>query len=594
MGEHSLEHSLMRGTSERRGSTVSPWFAISAVLALLVTACQPAAYAPVSGPQGGDAGSASPPRTLVLTDRQEPANLHGKIAGSGSQGFGKELFNADLAHYDATGTPQPYLAEKLPELHTPSWQVFPDGRMETIYALRPKLTWHDGRPLTADDFVFALRVYSNPQLSVFSSDPQKLVEEILAPDASTLVIRWRSLYPEAGELTASSLDVLPRHILEQPYLAVEQDQANRDLFLNHPFWTSDYVGAGPYRLARWARGIELEGVAFAGHALGRPKIDRIILRVIVDENTVLANVLSGDVQYATTLRFEDAQVLKRDWVPAGKGAIGYTPALFYHQVQFRPEFQKTPALLDLRVRQALVHAMDKMAIVDNLYAGDTTSADTFLNRQDRGYAEVDRAITKYPYDLRRAEQLLNEVGLAKDREGYFVNAAGTRLAPDYQVLQSAAYERTGQAITDIWSRAGIDVQYSVLPNSLVRDNEVRQSFPGIATPGISSSNPLLFLKNLSSSAIGTPANRWSGNNRGGWSNAEFDRLNQTFNATIERSERERIVADAMKLASVEVPAMPVFYDFYVRPVVASQLRGPSMSMSSLGTLFWNVYEWELR
>jgi peptide/nickel transport system substrate-binding protein len=238
--------------------------------------------------------------------------------------------------------------------------------------------------------------------------------------------------------------------------------------------------------------------------------------------------------------------------------------------------------------------MDKQGIVEFLYGGDTTAADTFLNRTDRQFPDVDRAIAKYPYDPRRAEQLLGEIGLAKDRDGFFAAAAGTRFSPDFQVLQSTSYERTGQAMTDIWSKAGIDVQFSVLPNNLVRDNEVRQTFPGIATPGISSSNSLVFMRNLASSAIGMPANRWSGNNRGGWSNPEFDRLSDAFQATLDRAERDRIVVDAMWLASVEVPAIPVFYDFYVRPVVASALRGPSLDASSLATLFWNVNEWELR
>lgn len=564
------------------------------MLTLVATACQPAGSSSVSAPQGGGAPSGAQPRTLVLTDRQEPANLHGKIAGSGSQGFGKELFNAQLTRFDPGGVAQPYLAERLPELNTATWQVYADGRMETTYLLRPGLTWHDGQPLTADDFVFASKVYANPQLGVFTVSPQNLMEDVQALDSRTLVIRWRSPYPDAGELTANSLDPLPRHILEAPYLAVEQDPAARDRFINHSFWTSDYVGAGPYRLGRWDPGIEMEGLVFDGYVLGRPKIDRIILRVIVDENTVLANVLGGDVQYATTLRFEHAHVLKRDWIPANKGSIGYTPALFYSSVQFRPEHQRTPALLDVRVRQAIVHSIDKQAIVDNLYEGDTTSADTFFNRQDRVFPEVDRAIVKYPYDLRRTEQLLNEAGLAKDREGFFANAAGGRFAPDFQVLQSAAYERTGQAIADSWVRAGIDAQFAILPNNLVRDNEVRQTFPGLASPGISSSNPLTFLKDLSTNAIGTPANRWSGNNRGGWSNAAFDRFDEAFSTTLERSARDQIVVEAMKLLSAEIPAIPVYYDFYVRPVVGSALRGPSMSIASTGTLFWNVHEWELK
>jgi ABC-type transport system substrate-binding protein len=65
---------------------------------------------------------------------------------------------------DDRESPTPYLAEALPTANTDTWRILPDGRMETIYRLRPSLTWHDGAPLTAADFVFAWRVYATPEL----------------------------------------------------------------------------------------------------------------------------------------------------------------------------------------------------------------------------------------------------------------------------------------------------------------------------------------------------------------------------------------------------------------------------------------------
>ena len=64
----------------------------------------------------------------------------------------------------------------------------------------------------------------------------------------------------------------PRHLLEQP---LDAALASGDLagFVNSPFWTVDYVGAGPYRLTQWEPGAFLEAAAFDGHALGKPKID---------------------------------------------------------------------------------------------------------------------------------------------------------------------------------------------------------------------------------------------------------------------------------------------------------------------------------
>src|SRR5207249_1216953 len=134
--------------------------------------------------------------------------------------------------------------------------------------------------------------------------------------------------------------------LEQSLSDLERDSSTRDAFRSLPFWTSEYVGAGPYRLERWDRGIEMAGSAFAGHALGRPKIDRLIYRYIPDENTALANILAGEAQYGsrTTLRFDQAQILKREWASAGKGSLlSESDSLVYHLPQFRPEYQRTPA-----------------------------------------------------------------------------------------------------------------------------------------------------------------------------------------------------------------------------------------------------------
>jgi ABC-type transport system substrate-binding protein len=104
------------------------------------------------------------------------------------------------------------------------------------------------------------------------------------------------LFPGAGVLSNvgtygnGGFQPLPRHILEQSF---RQDPP--DTFANQLYWSSQYVGLGPYKLERWEPGAFVEGSAFDGHVLGRPKIDRILVRFIADENTVLANLLSETV-----------------------------------------------------------------------------------------------------------------------------------------------------------------------------------------------------------------------------------------------------------------------------------------------------------
>ncbi|HEY3117319.1 MAG TPA: ABC transporter substrate-binding protein, partial [Chloroflexota bacterium] len=274
---------------------------VSGVIALVIgatVACAPPAAAPTTQPGAGGTGPAAS-KTLDMAVRYEVNDLLPKRTGGAAATYSKRAFNAMLALVDSQATARPYLAESLPQLNQDTWQVTPDGHMTTTYTLRPNLTWQDGKPLTADDFVFAYQVYSEKAMGgTFISSPQDQIEEITGKDARTLVIRWKALYPQAGTLAWQALDPLPRHILESSFATVQQDATNLEKFLALPFWTTEYIGAGPFKLNKWEPGTSLDGSAFDGHALGRPKIDHVVIHFIPDENTVLTNVLSGAIQLA--------------------------------------------------------------------------------------------------------------------------------------------------------------------------------------------------------------------------------------------------------------------------------------------------------
>jgi peptide/nickel transport system substrate-binding protein len=425
--------------------------------------------------------------------------------------------------------------------------------------------------------------------------PQDRISEVKAPDARTVAISWTAPYPNAGALGPDSLDPLPRHILEEPLAALAPDGSTREGFLNLPFWSTEYVGAGPYKLENWQQGVALEGSAFDGHALGRPKIDRLIERIMRDENTIMANVLAGELDFATrtTLRFNHGETLEQEWASAGKGRLLMDDtAPLAPLIQFRPEYQKTPALLDVRVRKAMAHGIDKSGILDALYNGKGSSADTSLSRAEPYYAELDRVIAKYPFDARRTEQYMNEAGFTKDRDGLFADARGERFRPDYQVLVSVDYERVQLVVADSWRNAGIDVQTNVLPHELVRDDQARQIFTGMSMPGSGAVNERSQLPYLASTSIGRPSNRWKGSNRGGWSNPEYDRLLDAYNATLARPERTQQVIQMMKILSEEIPAFPLYYNIYVLAAVAN-LQGPDSGVPDKSD-YWNVHLWELK
>jgi len=185
---------------------------------------------------------------------------------------------------------------------------------------------------------------------------------------------------------------------------------------------------------------------------------------------------------------------------------------------------------------------------------------------------------------------MTDAGYAKDRSGFFANAAGERFRPNVQSDGAAQFEREMNLIQDIWGRIGIEIQPYMLPAVQVRNNEPRNTFPDlyITSTGARESALNIFAAN----EIGTAANRWAGNNRGGWSNADFGRWWGAFNTTLDRSERNQQVVELSKVVSDQVPSMPLYFNISPIGHVAA-LRGPDMGTPE-SLAFWNLHEWELR
>jgi peptide/nickel transport system substrate-binding protein len=510
------------------------------------------------------------------------------------------LFNAGLALRDAEGNFRPCLAETMPQLNTDSWRVFPDGRMETTYRLKPDLVWQDGQVLTADDFVFSFQVYTNPDIGQASAAPIGMMEDVQALDPRTILIKWKVTNADAGNLEAGSASItnaigfpaLPRHLLDTAF-----HQGNVDSFIALPFWSTEYVGLGPYKMDRWEAGSYFDGVAFDKHVLGRPKIDRVRMMFIPDFNTSLANMLAGEAHITVddSIRFQQALVLRREWEgrPAGSGGTVLVYPALWRQSYFqqRPELAAPIGLTDARVRRAMTYAVDKQALDIALFEGEGIFVDTPIPPTSAAFAEVDRVATKYAFDLRRSEQLMAEAGYARGSDGIWTHPSAGRFATELTVLQSPQNENEMHIMALTWRQAGFDVSEKVWGATLASDPELRDTHPGIGNTSAGAGTPgETVLADHEGSLVPSAANRWAGSNRGGWSNAEFDRLAQRFNTTLVRTERAPILAQMAKVFTDDAAVISLFYNPTTTAFVAN-LRGPKPAVPE-GTTSWNIYEWE--
>jgi peptide/nickel transport system substrate-binding protein len=368
----------------------------------------------------------------------------------------------------------------------------------------------------------------------------------------------------------------------------------RDAFATLSFWTTDFVGVGPYRLDRWEPGAFIIGAAFPGYVNGKPRIGRIQLVWIADGNTAVANLLSGTVDLATddSIAFEQVSVLKKEWAGrSDRGAVLLATAKTVHaQVQYRPEWAKPSAMLDVRFRQALAYAMDKQALVDAVLDGEPGTADTLPAKEEEYYPELDRVLSKYPLDPRLAEQILGEMGFGKDGEGFY-SQAGARLRPEIQVAGGGTgYQREALILSDGWKRVGIDAALQVLSPVEQASQEIQASASALRITqfGIGDTpfpNPFL---PFVSSGLATAATRWAGRNKGGYSDPEIDRLGDLFVRSLDRTERNQAVIQGMKRLSDQAAYYPLYYAYEV-VAHGRSLVGPRAG--SRGTAFWNVEEW---
>jgi peptide/nickel transport system substrate-binding protein len=525
--------------------------------------------------------------------RTEPFSIAPRALEGGGIGldFTIRVFNAGLELVDDKGNVSPYMAEALPQLNTDSWRIFPDGRMETRYRLKPNLTWHDGPPFSSEDYAFALRFYTTPELGTFDV-PITLIEEVQAPDPRTLIIRWRQPYARAGNLNEGGnparFPPLPRHVLGGPYGEAQWEGLPR-----HPYWTREFVGLGPYRVDRWEPGQFIEGSAFEGHVLGRPRLDRIKLIFISDANTTLANLLAGAVHVSAdnSIDLPQATTARREWGTQGGGMILSADVWRAVHAQFRPEYVNPRGTLDLRVRRALAHALNKQALDEALFDGQGVMSDTVFPPHLESYTVIDRAIAKYSYDVRRTEQLMAEAGYSRDGDGLYALPGEGRFSPELRTNASSQNEAERSIIADSWRRAGFDIQEATSSAAQARDIQLRSSYRSLYNYGRGLGEAIL--PTMQTANVSGPENRWTGINRGGWSNPEYDRLVDSLNAVLDRSERLQHMAAIARIMSEELPAIPLYYDLDVI-VYRPNVRGPGpITTDTTGLVAWNVGSWEL-
>ncbi|MET4491208.1 ABC transporter substrate-binding protein [Bradyrhizobium sp. LA7.1] len=329
-----------------------------------------------------------------------------------------------LLTYDFDLKPQPVLAK--------SWTVSDDGLTYT-FKLQENVRWHDGKPFTADDVLFSCMTFlpeTNPRARLTFSR----VQEASAPDPHTVVFRLKEPFaPFLGAFEMGSAPMIPKHLYE-----------GTDYRSNPANQTP--IGTGPFKFGEWKRGQYIRLVRNDDYwKPGLPYLDQIVFRVIPDAASRRIALESGEAQLSSfdNVEWFDIPALRAN--PAldhtDKGYEFFSPHAWM-EVNHR-----VAPFGDKRFRQALLFALDRTFIRDRLFFGQGKIATGPISSTTRFYSDD---VTRYDLDLKKAEALLDDMGLTRKPDGK--RAAIKLLVMPYGETWTRLAEYAKQA----WAKIGVE------------------------------------------------------------------------------------------------------------------------------------------
>jgi peptide/nickel transport system substrate-binding protein len=459
----------------------------------------------------------------------------------------------------------PLLAAEVPTPENGGVSLRPDGGMDVTWKLRPGVTWHDGTPFTSADVKFTVDAINDPSYNPESTDGFDRITSVDTPDPLTAIVHYKEVYaPYALQFTRGAL---PRHLLN----GRDIDRAN------------DYnrapLGTGPYKVAEWKSGeyIRLERVPRYWRGSEYPRIGQVLFRFIPNTNTRINQLRSGEVHLVATFPWD-----KHREVEAIPGVVVHrTPGNAYEHVTLNA--RRIAAFRDVRVRRALMHAVDRELIVRSILDG--LAQVTHGPIQPVSWAYTDE-VTKYVFDPARARALLDEAGWQAAGNG-IRQKDGAPLA--FTLITQAGFavrESVSQVLQRQFRDVGVDMKVQLVDGTSISSLWFEGNFDAMLHWWQMPADPEL---TLFFAADRVPPH---GRNINYFDDAEVTRLVYAADRTVDIGERKRLLRLAQQRIADLVPELPL-YSVTKLDAIPAALRGFTGNPTNVGA-FWNVHAWEIK
>lgn len=441
-----------------------------------------------------------------------------------------------LVTFDGNGIPRPDLAD---------WGISADGTLYNV-TLKEGLTWHDGKPVTADDVIFTIELMRNGG-SIVPADLQALWKGVEVVRLSDLALQIQLPEAYAPFLDYLNFGILPKHLLDGKTI----DQIADDPFNLQP------IGNGPYRFSRFiVENDQVVGVvlsAYGDFSLTKPYLDELVFRYYPDAPAALKAYRDGLVQGIGNV------------TPDILNEVLAEPGLSLHTVRqpkltlvlFNLDNPEVAFLQDKAIRRALLEAINRQGMIDRTLLGQAVQADGPILPGTWSFYEKTKKVEFNPEAARNA---LKQAGyaLATEQDTYLskdgVYLRFTLVHPD-----TSEHRAIAEAIQAGWESLGVEVNLEALPyDQLVGDRLNPRAYQAA-----------LVDLNLSNTPDPDPYPFWDqaqigpeGQNYAQWSNRMASEYLESARVSTDIGERARFYRNFQVIFADELPALPLFYSVY--------------------------------
>ena len=420
--------------------------------------------------------------------------------------------------------------EPLPEL-AKSWAISADRRTYT-FILQDNVVWHDGMPMTADDVLFSIMNF-HMELAPRARSVFNRIKASSAPDKRTVLLTLDAPFePFLLMFDVTTCAIMPKHI----YGVAGAGAAE---FRNNPA-NQKPIGTGPFKFAEWQRGNFIRLVRHDQYwKPGQPYLDEIIYRVVPDSQSRGLALQTGQVMMTAANDIEPFDVPRfRDQANLQVTTKGWE---YFSPLMWLELNHRVKPLDDVRVRQAISHAVDRDFILRRLWFGVGKVATGPIASTTRFH---DKATSLPGYDPKKAAALLDEAGLKPNAQGVRFTIKHLTLPYGEVWTRLAEYMRTalrGVGIelvlesTDAggWARRIADWEYDTTVTFLYQY--------GDPTLGVERTYVSTNIKKVTFA------------NTGGYANPEVDRLFTQAGTAPDPAARQAAFSQVQALLATEMP-----------------------------------------